>query len=173
MKKILLLNHFDPEELYLSAVLNKSDEKILRKFKDGEDGYENYIIEDVTNLNGLHLILHNDEEIIVNKVKGETIKEVKENLIKELKEIVDKKEKEDINDDESDLEIDELKVLGISYYIPDYAGYTFEEMADKILDDIEESYVDGDSSYKMEFFDFEKGKYEKDLEYLSLSEMFQ
>lgn len=151
MKKFICVYHNDPDQL---SFMKADDESVF-----GDD----IVCEDVTNLDGMYLVRHDDESISVYKCKGNTEDEIRENVVDELREYFDKNPLKGY----TDIELDTLG--GYTVYVDEDDYDDIDDLAEAVAEDMFEgwagSYVDGDSESLYEFISFKKDDFEDYYDY--------
>lgn len=155
-------NHYDPSSLYCMV----GDMKKAQKICDESD----YNFEAADLRGPLCSIAWNDEYIMYNDLKGVNLNQVKKNILSDIQKQLDE-QTEDIAEGYFHIECD----LMSNDYDTNDVKPTAKDVLDHMLQLIEESEVDGDSSYGRAIIDIKNGevlvgKSEKEVIFMSVNE---
>ena len=148
-KYFLAFDHFEPDTLFTIKV---NDEKQLKALK----GWESWYIKDITNKKGFYLIGHSDEAFYLNKLPASNKEALRKLMVDELKQQI-KEDEEFFDYPETHLDcIDEDVSLDLDLSEDDDEAAV--QIADNWFESIDDSYVDGDSSFEFKFVTMEEEK---------------
>lgn len=150
-KKWLVWSHSDPDDLWEVSSFTKEEEDYVKDLDNWKE---------VTNIEGLWLVGHTDEDMVIYKPTGSTIEEVKENMIKEIQSLINKGEYEELEDHEWE------SLDSFHYSLPELTSP--EQIVGEFFEWVEQTEVDGDSNYKWEFKFFNKNE-----DYESVTSFFE
>lgn len=162
-KRFLFLDHFDPDDL---TIVKGAQSKIDSFLDDAED----IIAEDISDTNGLYLVAHTDDSIILYECKACSQEEVKAKMIQEVNAKLAElnipvdipKKKLNTYVEGCDIElVDSIKdyTICLDWYIDkfmkehdsDDVKFDGDFIVNEVFLGIEDSSVDGDSGSKYEF----------------------
>ena len=148
-KYFLAFDHFEPDTLFTIKV---NDEKQLKALK----GWESWYIKDITDKKGFYLIGHSDEAFYLNKLPASNKEALRKLMVDELKQKI-KEDEEFFDYLETHLDcIDEDVSLDLDLSEDDDEAAV--QIADNWFESIDDSYVDGDSSFEFKFVTMEEEK---------------
>lgn len=142
IKKYLMINHFDPD--YMHMIKNIPNDSWLWD--------SDYIIEDVSNKTGNHLVEWNDEEIFVYSLQGKSIEQWDKEIFQDISNYAKQ------NPDDWYEEYDKFPIT-VSVDIQDFNIYP-PKYKTWLSDLIEYSYVDGDSASAYAVINLDDNKFE-------------
>lgn len=128
IKKYLMINHFDPDNIYM--IKNIPNDSWLWD--------SDYIIEDVSNKTGDHLVEWNDEEIFIYSLQGKSIEQWDKEIFQDISNYAKQ------NPDDWYEEYDKFPIT-VSVDVQDFNIYP-PKYKTWLSDLIEYSYVDSDSA---------------------------